>query len=132
MCCPWSLLQIEQPQVSWSFSNKGRCSIPLMISVAFLWAHCNRSIHVFLCKRPQSWMQCYRWDLTRAEQGGRITSLHLLVMFPIFSYSSGYTWFSGMQVYTVNSYLIFCLQKSHGTILKSIVILYIYAARVLI
>lgn len=37
-----------------------------------------QQVHVHPVLGPQSWIQCYRWGLIRAEQRGRIPSLTLL------------------------------------------------------
>ncbi|KAK4832903.1 hypothetical protein QYF61_026546 [Mycteria americana] len=76
---PRSLLfsRLNNPN-SLSQSAQERCSSPLIIFVALLWTHSNRSMS-FLYWGPQTQMQYPRWGLTRVEQRGRITSLDLLV-----------------------------------------------------
>ena len=72
MRSPLSLLfsRLNSPS-SFSLSSQERCSSPLIIFVALLWTHSNRSTS-FLYWGLQTWMQYSKWSLTRAEQRGAI------------------------------------------------------------
>ena len=49
-----------------NLSSQGRCSSPLIVSVALLWTHSNSSTS-FLYHGPQALTQYSRWGLTKAE-----------------------------------------------------------------
>ena len=63
--------------LSLSLSSQERCSSHISIFVALLWTHSRSSLSLLSCG-AQNWAQNSRCDLSRAEQRGRITSLHLL------------------------------------------------------
>ena len=91
-----------------------RCSFSLVMLVALLWIHSNRSMSFFVLGTKKRWMQYSRWGLMR---DGRITSINLLAR--TFCCSPGYAWFSGLQEHITSLCLIFHSPVSSSTSLQS-------------